>query len=72
MSLGVLCQGLQHADLDETPEASGGHRGLVQSPEQAHRPVQRTGVGVGAVLGDDQADQGEVVVLPEVLGAVLH
>ena len=46
MSLRVVCQGLQHADLEETSGASRGLGGLVQPVQQAGRLVERAGVGV--------------------------
>ena len=63
MSLRVVCQGLQHADLDGAPGASRCLGGAEQPVQQTGGMVDRAGVVVRPVLRDQQPDQGEVVEL---------
>ena len=62
---GVVGQGGEQAHLDQAAGPPGCRRGLPEPLEEAERPAGRVGVEVGAVPGEEEPHQGEVVVLAQ-------
>ncbi len=77
VAVGVVGEGLQHTDLQHAAVPPGVGRRGVQSLKKTERRSDREGssgmaaVLGGAVLGEQEARQGQVLVLAQVVGVVI-
>jgi hypothetical protein len=70
VSSGSVPESLQDADLDDARVSSAALGGRKQPVEQTQRVLERAGVVIDALPGDQQPRQGEVLVLAQIGGLV--